>query len=206
MTFLLFFGFQLCLLLAEVLRAECPWIQKGIVDPWPLKIIAVVHSLNYATACCGCPGLHALSVLQVPGNKAAIGQTYNICSDRQVTFDGMTRLTAAALGKTPQIHHYNPKDVGLGKGEGFPFRTVHFFASSDKAKRELGWQPQHSPAADIDPERWVCQFHSMVSVFPDDLQRIGATWKSSKDQLPPISSNHPESPYSVFWLTTEESM
>ena len=88
-------------------------------------------------------------MLQVPGKKAAIGQTYNICSDRQVTFDGMTRLCASALGKTPQIHHYDPKAVGLGKGEGFPFRTVHFFASSDKAKRELGWQPKHSPAADI---------------------------------------------------------
>ena len=88
-------------------------------------------------------------LVQVPGNQKAIGQTYNICSDRQVTFDGMTRLTASALGKTPQIHHYDPKAVGLGKGEGFPFRTVHFFASSDKAKRELGWQPKHSPAADI---------------------------------------------------------
>ena len=64
----------------------------------------------------------------------------------------------------------------------------------------------NSPAAHIDPERWVCQFHTMVSLFPDDLQRIGATWKSTKDQLPPISSHHPESPLSVYWLTTEQSM
>ena len=64
----------------------------------------------------------------------------------------------------------------------------------------------NSPAAHIDPERWVCQLHTMISVFPDDLQRIGATWKSSKDQLPPISSHNSESPYSVYWLTTEESM
>jgi hypothetical protein len=27
---------------------------------------------------------------------------------------------------------------------------VHFFASSDKAKRELGWQPKHNFLADVD--------------------------------------------------------
>ena len=28
-------------------------------------------------------------------------------------------------------------------------RTGHFFASADKAKRELGWRPQHSFTADV---------------------------------------------------------
>ena len=28
-------------------------------------------------------------------------------------------------------------------------RTVHFFASSDKAKSELGWKPQHNFLADV---------------------------------------------------------
>jgi nucleoside-diphosphate-sugar epimerase len=28
-------------------------------------------------------------------------------------------------------------------------RTVHFFASSDKAKKELGWQPKHNFLADV---------------------------------------------------------
>lgn len=28
-------------------------------------------------------------------------------------------------------------------------RTVHFFASSDKAKRELGWKPRHDFLADV---------------------------------------------------------
>lgn len=29
-------------------------------------------------------------------------------------------------------------------------RTIHFFASSDKAKRELGWKPQHNFLKDVD--------------------------------------------------------
>jgi hypothetical protein len=31
-----------------------------------------------------------------------------------------------------------------------PPRTVHFFASSEKAKRELGWKPAHNFLADVD--------------------------------------------------------
>lgn len=29
-------------------------------------------------------------------------------------------------------------------------RTVHFFASAEKAKRELGWKPKHNFLADCD--------------------------------------------------------
>jgi hypothetical protein len=29
-------------------------------------------------------------------------------------------------------------------------RTVHFFASSEKAKRELGWVPRHDFLGDVD--------------------------------------------------------
>ena len=29
-------------------------------------------------------------------------------------------------------------------------RTVHFFASADKAKRVLGWQPQHTFMGDVE--------------------------------------------------------
>ena len=31
----------------------------------------------------------------------------------------------------------------------WPRRTVHFFASSEKAKRELGWKPRHDFQSDI---------------------------------------------------------
>jgi len=145
----------------------------------------------------------------VPGNKAAVGQHYNICSDRAITFQGarplslgvgvrrqfwqgvcrlirqsashfsassnplktstnmytphppthpphhqgIVKAVAKALGKDPKVVLYSPEAVGTGKGgkaEGFPFRTVHFFASADKAKRELGWRPAHDFLADAD--------------------------------------------------------
>ena len=37
----------------------------------------------------------------------------------------------------------------MKKGEGFPFRTGHFFASSEKAKRELSWKAKHSFTEDV---------------------------------------------------------
>lgn len=89
----------------------------------------------------------------VPGNKAAVGQHYNVCSDRAVTFQGIVKAVAKSLGKEPKIVLYSPEEVGTGKGgkaEGFPFRTVHFFASAEKAKRELGWRPAHDFLADCD--------------------------------------------------------
>lgn len=58
----------------------------------------------------------------VPGNSKAIGQSYNVCSDRTYTFDGVCRILAKAAGKEAKIVHYNPKDFSLKKGEGFPFR------------------------------------------------------------------------------------
>ncbi|KIZ01034.1 hypothetical protein MNEG_6928 [Monoraphidium neglectum] len=87
----------------------------------------------------------------VPGNKAAIGQHYNVCSDRAITFQGIVKAVGKALGKEPKVVLYSPEKVGTGKSgkaEGFPFRTVHFFASAEKAKRELGWKPRHDFLAD----------------------------------------------------------
>lgn len=48
-----------------------------------------------------------------------------------------------------KIVHYHPNSVQLAKGEGFPFRTVHFFASADKAKKVLGWRPKHNFLDDV---------------------------------------------------------
>lgn len=87
---------------------------------------------------------------RVPGNPAAIKQHFNLCSDRCISFDGIARAVAKAAGKEAKIVHYNPKSVELAKGEGFPFRTVHFFASSDKAKRVLGWKPKHDFLKDVE--------------------------------------------------------
>ena len=88
-------------------------------------------------------------MVQVPGNKKAIGQHYNICSDRCISFDGIVKASAAAAGQQPNIVHYDVKKADLKKGEGFPFRTGHFFAQVEKAKADLDWQPQHDFLSDI---------------------------------------------------------
>lgn len=59
---------------------------------------------------------------RVPGNPAAVHQHFNLCSDRCISFDGLARAVAAAAGKEAKIVHYDPKQVDLKKGEGFPFR------------------------------------------------------------------------------------
>ena len=39
----------------------------------------------------------------VPGNKKAIGQHYNVCSDRAITFTGITKAVGKALGKVWRV-------------------------------------------------------------------------------------------------------
>ncbi|KAL6755032.1 hypothetical protein V8C86DRAFT_2685147 [Haematococcus lacustris] len=88
----------------------------------------------------------------VPGNYNARYEHYNVCSDRAITFTGICKAIGKAMGKEAKVVLYDPEKLGLGKAgkaEGFPFRTVHFFASCDKAKRELGWKPEHNFLADV---------------------------------------------------------
>ncbi|WP_421659062.1 NAD-dependent epimerase/dehydratase family protein [Leptothermofonsia sp. ETS-13] len=88
----------------------------------------------------------ARAMTQVLGNTQAIRQIYNVSGDRCITFDGLARACAAATGKSPdslQIVHYDPKKFDFGKRKAFPLRTQHFFASIQKAKVELDWQPEY---------------------------------------------------------------
>ncbi|MCL6433389.1 MAG: NAD-dependent epimerase/dehydratase family protein [Leptolyngbyaceae cyanobacterium HOT.MB2.61] len=88
----------------------------------------------------------ARAMAQVLGNTQAIGQIYNVSGDRCVTFDGLARACAVAAGKAPdslRIVHYDPKQFDFGKRKAFPLRTQHFFASIQKAKAELNWQPEY---------------------------------------------------------------
>ena len=63
--------------------------------------------------------------------------------ERFVTFDGIARACAEAMGKPePELVHFNPKDFDFGKKKPFPMRDCHFFASIDKAMLELGWAPE----------------------------------------------------------------
>lgn len=87
----------------------------------------------------------AAAMASVLGLPLAVGQIYNVSGERYVTFDGLARACAVAAGKSPdslQIVHYDPKKFDFGKRKSFPLRVQHFFASVDKAKRELGWHPE----------------------------------------------------------------
>jgi nucleoside-diphosphate-sugar epimerase len=88
----------------------------------------------------------AQAMAQVLGNSAAIGQIYNVSGDRFVSFDGLARACATAVGKSAadlNLVHFDPKQFDFGKRKAFPMRTQHFFASVQKAEAELGWKPQY---------------------------------------------------------------
>lgn len=86
----------------------------------------------------------ARAMSQVLGNEQAVGQIYNVSGDRYVTFEGLARTCAAAVGKSAdalEIVHYDPKHFDFGKRKAFPLRVQHFFASVDKAIAQLNWKP-----------------------------------------------------------------
>ncbi|MFH7025321.1 MAG: NAD-dependent epimerase/dehydratase family protein [Heteroscytonema crispum UTEX LB 1556] len=88
----------------------------------------------------------AKAMCKILGNYNTIGQIYNISGDRYVTFDGLARACTVAAGKSPdavKIVHYDPKNFDFGKRKAFPMRVQHFFASVDKAKTQLSWQPEY---------------------------------------------------------------
>eukprot|EP01023_Acetabularia_acetabulum_P008724 TRINITY_DN13804_c0_g1_i1.p2 TRINITY_DN13804_c0_g1~~TRINITY_DN13804_c0_g1_i1.p2 ORF type:complete len:352 (-),score=83.63 TRINITY_DN13804_c0_g1_i1:424-1479(-) len=91
----------------------------------------------------------AALMAMVPGNEKTVKQQFNSSTDRCITFTGIVKAIAKELGKEPKIVLYNPAEMGLGKGEGFPFRTNHFFAGTDKAKMVLGWAPEHNFLSDV---------------------------------------------------------
>ena len=89
----------------------------------------------------------AAAMISVLGNDKAVGEIYNISGDKAVTFDGLARACAIAVGTDPEainIVHYDLKDFDFGKKKAFPMRVQHFFTDISKAKTELDWQPQFS--------------------------------------------------------------
>ncbi len=87
----------------------------------------------------------ASAMVSILGNKTAIGQIYNISGDKAVTFDGLARACAIAIGKDPstvKIVHYDPAQFDFGKRKAFPMRVQHFFTDITKAKTDLNWQPK----------------------------------------------------------------
>lgn len=82
----------------------------------------------------------------VLNNPKAVYQIYNVSGDRCVTFDGLARACAVAVGKSPdevKLVHYDPKKFDFGKRKAFPMRAQHFFASIEKAMADLNWKPDY---------------------------------------------------------------
>lgn len=85
-------------------------------------------------------------MVAILGNHNAIGQVYNLSGERYITFNGLARACAKAIGKSPDqlnLVHYNPKNFDFGKRKAFPLRLQHFFADINKAKTDLNWMPQY---------------------------------------------------------------
>ena len=83
-------------------------------------------------------------MVAILGNPKAVGQIYNISGERYVTFDGLAQACAAAMGKpAPDIRHYDPSQFDFGKRKAFPMRVQHFFASIEKAQKDLKWTPRY---------------------------------------------------------------
>lgn len=88
----------------------------------------------------------AAAMTAVLGNPKAIGQSYNISGEKAVSFDGLARACAAAMGRpadSVELVHYDPSQFDFGKRKAFPMRVQHFFTSIEKAKADLAWQPRY---------------------------------------------------------------
>ena len=59
----------------------------------------------------------------VLANPLAIGEVFNISGPRYVTFDGIAKACAEAMGAPPpELVHFNPKEFDFGKKKAFPLR------------------------------------------------------------------------------------
>ncbi|CAB1098551.1 unnamed protein product [Ectocarpus sp. CCAP 1310/34] len=89
----------------------------------------------------------ARAMANVLGKESAKGQVYNVQDNRAITFDGMVRACAEAMGKDPaavKIKHFEPANFDFGKKKAFPMRPGHFFASCEKAMTDLDWAPEYN--------------------------------------------------------------
>ncbi|NEP17124.1 MAG: NAD-dependent epimerase/dehydratase family protein [Leptolyngbya sp. SIO4C1] len=117
------------------------WFFDRIVNDRPIPVPGDGKALTQLGHCADL----ASAMTAVLDNEQAVGQIYNISGERYVTFDGLARACAIAAGQSPeqiQLVHYDPKDFDFGKRKAFPMRAQHFFASIEKAKQDLGWQPR----------------------------------------------------------------
>jgi nucleoside-diphosphate-sugar epimerase len=88
------------------------------------------------------PGVQLVTLSHVDDLAAAMAAV--VGNDGAITLVGIVNTLAKAAGVEAEVVLYDPKSVELEKGEGFPFRTGHFFASAEKTKKVLNWKPEHT--------------------------------------------------------------
>ena len=94
----------------------------------------------------------AVAMAQVIGRDVAKGQIYNVQDDGAITFTGLVKACATAMGKKEadvKIQYFDPKAHDLGKSKAFPMREQHFFTGVSKAKQDLEWTPQYNLQAGL---------------------------------------------------------
>ncbi len=84
---------------------------------------------------------------QVPGNKAAIGQHYNVASDRYISHDGVVQALAKAAGVEANIVHYDTTAISLAK-----VLLLHTFCRSWLQASHGLKKPECAPW----PYKWSC--------------------------------------------------
>ncbi len=119
------------------------WFFDRVVRDRPIPIPGSGMALTHLGHCEDL----AAAMVSVLDNPKAIGQIYNISGPKAVTFDGLAKACAVAVGKDPnalKIVHYDPTQFDFGKKKAFPMRVQHFFTDITKAQSELNWQPKFS--------------------------------------------------------------
>lgn len=89
----------------------------------------------------------AVAMAQVIGRDVAKGQIYNVQDEGAITFTGLVKECALAMGKKEddvKIQFFDPKAHDLGKSKAFPMREQHFFTGVSKAMNDLDWAPKFS--------------------------------------------------------------
>lgn len=119
------------------------WFFDRVVRDRPIPIPGSGMALTHLGHCEDL----ATAMISVLDNPKAIGQIYNISGLKAVTFDGLAKACATAVGKDPdalKIVHYDPAQFDFGKKKAFPMRVQHFFTDVHKAQSELNWKPKFS--------------------------------------------------------------
>lgn len=87
----------------------------------------------------------AVAMANVVGRDHTKGKIYNVQDTQSVTFEGLAKLCAQAMGKKGDevdVKLYDKKMFDFGEKKAFPMREQHFFCGVENAMRDLDWKPQ----------------------------------------------------------------